>query len=224
MNSKKISLKKMFLFLWLTLAAILLINNLFTIISYSKYKKGQDFGISCILIATDEFNEYKDNKKELVNEIYKYFNRSYYSYNTQYGTTISNVEESLEKILKTEGYDEGYSASYYFKHTNYLSYYFYKNSTLSPFIIIYGITCAIILILNISYSLSRKVKITINDNMIIYKKATGKTKQFLIKNVTSVETLMFKGLKVTGNGFKVKTFILKNNEELKNYIINALKE
>lgn len=227
MKSEKICLKKKFMCLWIGLVALLLLSILITVIPYSKYKKGQDWGIACMLVATDEFNEYKDNKKELVNEIYEYFNTSYYSYNTQYGT-ISNkdvieareeVEDSLEELLRAEGYDEGWRASFYFEYTNYLSYYLYKNYV---FIIIYGIICGISLIVNILYVLSRKVEIKVNDNNIVYKKFTGKTKQFLIKDVTSAETIILRGLKLTGNGIKAKTLLLKNNEELKDYIVKLI--
>ena len=66
------------------------------------------------------------------------------------------------------------------------------------------------------------LKIKVNENTIIYKKFTGKSKQFMIKDVTSAETTILKGLKITGTGIKVKTFLLTNNEKLKDYIISLI--
>ena len=44
----------------------------------------------------------------------------------------------------------------------------------------------------------------------------------MIKDITSVETTGLSGLKILGNNIKVKTLLLKNNGELKNYIIDLI--
>lgn len=226
MKSEKLDLKKRFKIIWIILATILLISILITLIPYSKYKKGQNFAVATMLLTTNEFNEHIDNKKELVKEMYKYFNRKYpkpnYSYGIDYSEVIESVgkaERTLRKILEGAGYDEGIRASHYLEYTNYFDYYIYKNYV---FIVFYAIVCSIALIINICYILSRKEEIIINDNTIIYKKFNNKTKQFIIKDITSAETTILKGLKITGNGIKVKTRLLKNNEELKDYIINLI--
>ena len=223
MKSVKLSLKKKFIIIWGILAVILLISILFTIAPYSKYKKGQTLAIGSMVIATGEqFDEYK-TQKELAKAMYDYFNRNYSDIKTKYGTidyssvrdSIQKTDDSLRKILENEGYDEGWNASHYFKYTNFFSYYLGRHYIFLP---LFGILCGIVLIINILYILSRKVEITINENTIIYKKFTGKSKQFMIKDVTSAETTILKGLKITGTGIKVKTFLLTNNEKLKDYI------
>lgn len=229
MKSEKINLKKKFIIIWIMLIIILSISILTTIAPYNKYKKGQDLAVASMLIATNEFKEYKDNKKELLNKLYDYFNKERVDIKTRYGTfdrsaereSIRKVEETLSEILEKKGYDEFYSdeASRYFKYTNFLSYYLYKQHVL---IVLFGILCSMFLLINILYILSRKVVITVNDNMIIYKKITGKSKEFMIKDITSAETTILKGLKITGNGIKVKTLLLSNNDKLKDYIMSLI--
>ena len=160
MKSEKVYLNKKIKLIWLVLIVIFLISVLLTIIPYSKYKKGQDLAVASMLIATHEFDEYKDNKKELIQEMYDYWNRHYYNISTKYGTidysgvreAVSKAEDSLEEILENEGYTEGYSVDHYFKYTNFLSYYFYKDF---PFLVLFAIICVIYLFLNIFYFFSR---------------------------------------------------------------------
>lgn len=228
MKSIKINLKKQFTLVWIALALLLLINIVITIKPYTKYKKGQSLAIATMLLATDEFDEYKNNKKECAKKMYEYFNRkSYrvylpkYGYidNSKAGEYIGEAEESLKKILEGAGYKVGYKASSYFEFTNFFPYYYDQHRT---FVIFYIILISIVLLMNIAYILSRKVEINVNENKIIHKKYNGKNKQFMIKDITSAETTFLKGLKITGNGIKAKTLLLKNNEQLKDYIINLL--
>ena len=229
MKSKKKVLKKKFIIIWIILIIIFAISVLISSIQYSKYKKGQDLAIASMLTATDEFDEYKDNKKELSKKMYDYFNRDYYYYyyyarenrelTDKLIKSIRDSEYELEKILEKSGYTEGYHASYYFEHTNLISYYL---DNYISFIIIYGIICVAVLLINIFYALSRKVKIIVSDDSVVYEKFTGKSKQFMIKDITSVETTGLSGLKILGNNIKVKTLLLKNNGELKNYIVDLI--
>ena len=227
MKSEKINLNKKIKLLWIVLLGVLLLSILITIIPYSKYKKGQDLAVASTLIATDEFDEYKDNKKELVKKIYDYFDVQYFSFNTKYGNinnsaaieSMNKAEESLREILRNEGYTEGYSATHYFKYTNYFSYYIYKDFI---FLVLFAIVCGIYFLLNVFYFFSKKVEITINDNTINYKKFNGKEKQARIKDITNVETTNLKGIKITGNGIKYKTLLVKNNNELKDYIMKLI--
>ena len=229
MKSKKKVLKKKFIIIWIVLIIIFAISVLISSIQYSKYKKGQDLAIASMLAATDEFDEYKDNKKELSKKMYDYFNRDYYYYyyyareNRELADklrkSVRDAEYELEKILEKSGYTEGYYASYYFEHTNLISYYL---DNYISFLIIYGIICVVILLINIFYALSRQVKIIVSDDSVVYEKFTGKSKQFLIKDITSAETTGLSGLKILGNNIKVKTLLLKNNEELKDYIIDLI--
>lgn len=229
MKSKKKALKKKFIIIWIVLIIIFAISVLISSIQYSKYKKGQDLAIASMLTATDEFDEYKDNKKELSKKMYDYFNRDYYYYyyyareNRELADklkkSVRDAEYELEKILEKSGYTEGYHASYYFEHTNLIGYYL---DNYISFLIIYGIICVVVLLINIFYALSRKVKIIVSDDSVVYEKFTGKSKQFLIKDITSAETTSLSGLKILGNNIKVKTLLLKNNEELKDYIIDLI--
>ena len=177
MKSKKKVLKKKFIIIWIVLIIIFAISVLISSIQYSKYKKGQDLAIASMLTATDEFDEYKDNKKELSKKMYDYFNRDYYYYyyyareNRELADklkkSVRDAEYELEKILEKSGYTEGYHASYYFEHTNLIGY--YLDNCIS-FLIIYGIICVVVLLINIFYALSRKVKIIVSDDSVVYEK------------------------------------------------------
>ena len=226
MKSEKMTLNKKIKLIWIVLLGILLLSIFITIIPYSKYKKGQDLAVASMLLATGEFDKYKDNKKELIKEMYDYFdvhyaygNNPYSNYYNEVAKLKGKVEDQLEEILENAGYTEGYEASHYLKYTNYFSYYFYKDI---PFIPLFSIVCGIYFLLNIFYFLSRKVVITIDDNIINYKKFNGKEKQARVKDITGVETTNLKGIKITGNGIKFKTLLVKNNNELKDYIMNLI--
>ena len=223
MRSKKINLNKIFIFAWIVLFIILVISMLITINPYKNYKKGQDLAMSNMLLATDEFDEYKNNRKELLEHMYNYFNGSSFlnSYE-EVRKAKDEVEDSLKDILESKGYDEFYYASDYFLYKNFFEYYEYKINSSIVLFVIYLFICAIVLIFNILYVLNRKKEILIKDNMIVFRKLNKKTKQFMIKDITSAETTFLKGLKIKGNNIKASILLLKNSEDLKKYIMNLI--
>ena len=223
MKSERINLNKIFKLVWIVLLAVLIISILITIKPYKNYKKGQDLAMASFLLATDEFDDYKDNRKELLEHMYNYFNgTSYFNQFSDVRKAKNKVESSLKSILEKEGYDEFYSASNYFKYTNFFGYYKYKIYYTSSFLIFYVITCGVVLIINGLYALNRKKEIKVNDNMIEFKKFPKKTKHFMVKDITSAETTFLKGLKIKGNSIKESALLLKNNEKLKNHIMSLI--
>ena len=76
--------------------------------------------------------------------------------------------------------------------------------------------------ISVIYILNKKTSITVNGNMIICKKISGKSVQFMLNDVKSVETTFLKGLKITGNGIKYRIILVNNNEILKSEIMKLL--
>ena len=62
----------------------------------------------------------------------------------------------------------------------------------------------------------------IDGEKILCKKGEKTVKEFMIKDVKSVELASMKGLKVVGNGIKYKINLLKNAEELKKTIMDSI--
>lgn len=233
-KSQKISLKKQFKIVWIVVAVILILNVVINIVSYSNYKKGQDLAATSLLVAdslsssnTFSSESFEQDRKKTIRKMYNYLNPTYYNVKTQYGninnseaiSAARKVESSLNEILKGENYKKG--ASYYLKYTGFFEFYFDNNI---PFFIIYGILFLVIVILNIYYLIDKKTEIVVKKDILICKKKNGKSIQVLLKNITSVEIIRLKGLKVLGNGFRYKIILVKNNEEIRNEIMKLLSE
>ena len=233
-KSQKISLKKQIKIVWIVLAAILILNIVINVVSYSKYKKGQDLAAASLLVAdalssssTFSAESFKQDRKETIKKMYRFLNPTYYSFRTQYGTinnsevieSADKAERALNEILSKQNYDE--SASYYLRYTSFFEFYFAKNVL---FFVIYGSIFLVVGILNIYYLRDKKTEIIVKKDILICKKNNGKSIQVLLKNITSAETTRLKGLKIVGNGFKYKIILVKNNEEIRNEIMKLLAE
>lgn len=225
-KSEKKNLKKVWKFLWKILGIIFIVTTVIGLINYRGYKKGQDASIDAMLLASDEFDSIKD-KKELIEKMYSFLNPIPFSFRTEYGiidnsdsiNAADKTEEALKKVLKEFGY-ETYSGSYYLKYTNFIEYYFNEWIGLPLMVII--LFC-ILLSLTIFIKLDKKSEIVITDNVITFKNMFGRTSQALLKDITSVNIIMFDGLKIIGNGFKHKIILIENNVVLEDKIMKLLR-
>lgn len=225
-KSRKLNLKKFFVFLWAILGSIFLVILIIKGIVYHEYKSGQNFAIDSIMKVTDQFDDYKYNRKELVQEIYDFLNPYYINTNTSYGrynnsdlvSSATDADRALGNLLSENGYD-CYYGSEYLRYTSFLSYTFAHVNNL---MIIYGFMVILAVFISVIYILNKKTSITVNGNMIICKKISGKSVQFMLNDVKSVETTFLKGLKITGNGIKYRIILVNNNEILKSEIMKLL--
>lgn len=224
MKNEKIDLKKAFIIAWIVLLAVLVISMVISIKPYKEYKKAQDLAVNAMLLADSSFKEYRDDRKVLLEKMYDYFN-----YTSTYGYYFRNVaeakteaENSLGDLLKEAGYDDFYFAREIFEYKNFFEYYYNEFAVMGCSGIAYLIAVSVVGLINLYYFINRKKEIEVKENKIIYKKFPKKTQEFMVKDVTSAETTGLKGLKVKGNEIKVRILLVKNNEELKDYIIKLL--
>ena len=184
------------------------------------------YAIDSIMNVTDQFDDYKYNRKELTKKIYDFLNPYYINTNTRYGrynnsdlvSSATDTDKALGDLLNENGFD-CYYGSEYLRYTSFLSYTFAHVSNL---MIVYGFMVILALFISIIYVLNKKTSITVSGDMIICKKISGKTVQFMLNDVKSVETTFLKGLKITGNGIKYRIILVNNNESLKSDIMNLL--
>ncbi len=226
MKSEKLRLKIIFIIGWGILALAFLIN-IFTC-GYSKYKKAQDYAVNLMLDITHEYDDYMSDRTKMIHEMYLYFTippqdiniNGYHIDRSEERYSILKLNESMAEMVKEEGLGEAFHVDYYYKYTSFSGYYFSHNTFLPIYIPIF----LVYLLLNIFYVLSRKVSIDVSNEKINYKKSFKRNKEFMIKDVTSVENTFLKGIKIKGNSIKAFTLLVKNNKELKDYIMNLVEK
>ena len=96
MQSKKINRDKTMRNLWLSLVVILVVSLLVMAIKYIPVKKAQDIIISGILTLTDDYNEYKNNRKEMLEVLERHFDDGFS------GITVYDMGDALRKLWGTE--------------------------------------------------------------------------------------------------------------------------
>ena len=230
MKSKKINKNKKMLILWISLALILAIFLVIASIKYSPIKKAQNIIISGMLEITDYFDEYKNNRGKMIRQLEDYFDVGYATdpnrgYDIAYWNALVDVrkaEESLmAELLKISGFNDYHSVGYWLRYGGFGQYcvsYF-----MGPVVVIATITVALI-IASLLYIMDKKTELSILDDYIIGKKSNGKTVQFLLKDIKSVEITKTNGLKITGTGIKYIIHSIYNNEEMKNAIMDMLSQ
>lgn len=214
-SSKKINLTKILMFAWIAIAVILVAVTIFSIISYSTYRKGQEKAIEILLETTDRFDGYRN--KTLIEKMYSVLNPRYSSSYEVY-ETAHELDKALGRLLTEEGYD-CYLGSYYLQHIGFWDYTIYQ--TVIPWII-WGSLTVVILILTLCIVFDSKKSMLIYQDKIICKRGKKTIKEFLVKDIKSVEFAPIKGLLVRGTGIKYRINLLKNAEELKTTIIDSI--
>lgn len=211
-TSRKKELKKLFTILSVTLAIVLIVFVIMTTITFNNYLGGQKLAVKYMTSATDMFDEYSGST--LVREIYDYLNPSYDPNYGRYG-----IDKKLGEMLTSEGYVCYFTGSEYLEYTNYFEYIFGKEASK---------TWGTILIITIIIALAtyrwfdQKSSISIQNEFIICKNITGKTKQLLLGDVKSVESAPFNGLKIKSSGVNFTICYLKNAAEIKNHLLENL--
>lgn len=237
LQSTKISLGKKIHLPWLLVALIFIVATAFSVIKYIGYNKGQETAVALNLAmfeATDNadtFDEYKDDYKELVNAMYRWYNISYSSY-TYNGKTFSNgdvvrarsdADYAFGDVLTDAGY-ECYRGSEYFEYTDIFNYII---NELKLSVVLYIIAASVVVLqlaFLLWYFINQKNSLTIDNGRIICEFGKKTTKEFLLKDVSSVDYAFLKGLKIKGNSIRFRIDFLSNAEELKSYIMDNVSE
>lgn len=223
--SKKISLKKKFILLWIVAVAVLVLVFAMVRADFSAYMDGQDKAIAFTLATTKRFDSYKNDREKMVENMYDFFHPHYISF-TYEGYKYDNSDaidaahdaaRALSDLMEKAGYSR-YSGTYYLKYTNFGDYVVERSSSRAPFIAC-GIAMFLILVINICYAVDAKNVMIIDGDRIVCYKGEKTKKEFLVKDIKSVEVAFLKGLRIRGNGVKYKINLLANGEELRSTIM-----
>lgn len=216
---KKIDLKKFFKRAGLIVLIFFVVVSIFTFPGYLKYRKAQD-----ILIETSTLiPSYKDfSHKEKVEYLYGQY--TYYSPAIPGYTTITvsgyAMNKAAAELLNEMGY-ECELASEYLEHAGILSYMIHK--ALIPYTISL-ILMLFLLCIKIWSIKDLKKNIVVEENKIICQNGNKVVKEFLIKDISSVESSRLNGVILRGNNIKYKVNLLTNTEEIKSKIIELLEK
>lgn len=224
--SKKINLSKKIKLAWIFVAVILIVVSAFSVIKFSKYKKAQEAAVAFTMISSEKFNKYKDDYNKLVEEMYDFFNPTSmnFSYNgmkfdnSDVVSSARDADKALGKLMNEAGYD-CYYGSKYLEYIGFADY--TANETLIPWIV-WGFLAIVMLFVNLWYSADAKKQMIIDADRIICKNGKKTTKEFLVKDIKSVEFASIKGLLVRGNGIKYKINLVANGEEMKTTIMDSI--
>lgn len=134
-----------------------------------------------------------------------------------YGIKVLNkYNEYCDDYMGDLGFYGGYHN--YLPDHNFFTYYLSKSVYFNIWIVI----TFLVILINLYYLLDKNTGIIIENNLVTYRKLNRKRKQFMLADIKSVETTFLKGLKISGNGIKQRLILIKNNEEIKNAIIEEL--
>lgn len=220
-SSRKINLKKKINILWVILAVLLVVAIVTSYVKFAAYKEGQVAAAGLMLTLTDEFNRYKDDYARLVEEIYDYFNpfRMYGKYdNHELRVSLSQLDKQIGKLL-TEG---GYECTYLSDYCKYIGFVDYAIHETMVLYIVWVVLAIAFLVVNLWYSSDSKKTMLIDNDRIICKRKGKIEKEFLVKDIKSVESVSVKGLLIRGNSIKYKINMLENANEIKSTIMDAL--
>lgn len=224
--SKKINLFKKIKIAWLVIAIILIAVSVFSAIKYSEYKKAQETAVDFVLAATSKYDKYKNDYNTLVKEMYDDLNPRYRS-TTINGYKFNNssvvdaareADETLGELMSNAGYDCYYGS----KYLEYVGFFDYTINSMLILFIIWVVLALLLGTLNLCYYVDTKKAMIIDTDRIVCKKGKKTAKEFLVKDIKSVELASMKGLMIRGNGFKYKIKLLSNADELKTTIMDSL--
>lgn len=226
MKSQKMNKNWIMTILWCSLAVLLAIFLVVMAFQYRTVKNAQDVVISGILAISDHYDDIKDDRSKVIARLYDNFTNgcSTGGYNSPLSLATTRVFQSLRDIanslLDLAGYGNHSAATW----LSYGSFSQYCLDVGLPFLIILFILTVMMGIASMLYLMDNKAELVIQQNTIIGKKCNGKTVQFLLKDIKSVETTRTRGLKITGAGIKYVIHSICNGDDMKNTIMCMLTE
>lgn len=229
LQSKKINKDKTMRRLWISLAVLFIVWLIIMAVQYIPIKNAQD-----LIIDNLDWFKSEMSRGELLSRTLAKLNSGddtfHSTRNDEWGLLANaliakNNAERNELIAKARlvlamsGYE--YDMETYLMQGTFWQYLFNKKVEFVLFIAIL-VLFIVLLIGSVLYIADKKTELTIHENAITGKKINGKTVQFLLKDIKSVETTKTQGLKITGAGIRYDIHLLQNAEEMKNVIMDML--
>lgn len=231
-KSQKVKMGKKIILLSCVLVVLLAILTVVAVSKFQIYKEYQEVAVSLLLGFSDEFDEYEDDYNKMVEEMYDFLEPTYLSL-TINGVKINNqdvidtareADKALGKLMTEFGYS-CYAASTYLEYTEFFDYFFNcRYGDVYTIKIAFercGALLVIVLLLNLAYASYNK-ELVIDGNTILCKKGKKTAKQFMIKDVKSVQNKSLKGIKISGNGVRYSIILVKNRDEIKQAIMDKV--
>lgn len=231
-KSQKIKLGKLFIFLSCILLVVLAVLIAVGFSKFQTYKEYQEVAVSATLGTTDQFDKYENNYNQMVKAMYDFYNPTYHSYtfngkrytNEEVMDTARDADEALGKLMTSLGYS-CFSGSRYLKYTEFTEYFFNDwtdgvDTVRIPFEIC-GAILIVVLLLYLAYVTYRK-ELVIECDAILCKKGKKTVKQFMIRDVKSVQNKALNGIKIYGNGFKYGMILVKNRDEIQKTVMDKV--
>lgn len=221
-ESIRIKHGKKFRIAWIAIISILIVCLIISFVGYIKYMKGQELAVELTEAVAPSFGD-------TASEMYGHYNVSPHTYNYNgYKWNNSEVVQSaraadraLGDFLTEAGYPCNYGSDY-LEHGNFWEYTFDDTTTFTLALSIAFVISVPLAIINLLYASSQKKMLVIEDDKIICKKGKKVAKEFFIRDVKTVELAKLKGLKILGNSIKYKIALVKNAEDIKNYIMDRI--
>lgn len=216
--------------LWISLAILFIVWLLIMTVQYIPIKNAQDL----IIDNLNWFNESEMSRGELLSRTLAKLNSGDYTLpstrNDEWGLLANaliaknNAERGAliakaRLVLAMSGYE--YDMETYLMQGTFWQYLFNKKVEFVLFIAIL-VLFIVLLIGSVLYIADKKTELTIHENAITGKKNNGKTVQFLLKDIKSVETTKTQGLKITGAGIRYDIHLIQNADEMKNVMMDML--
>ncbi len=231
MKSIKIKNSKKLLIAWICVAVLVASAAMLSILRWSNYKKGQNAAIETALTAIPrEFNKKKD-RDELRKDMYYYFDRTYYknaftsaSQAQELNRHMNEINSSFNKALSALGFTEG--GKYYLQYGSFFDL-FTSNAFSRSFIGITALsTLSLIALIFVAIKtisdINDKSEIVVEENAVAAKTKKGKELQFLLKDVTNVESKGKNGLVIKGNNILYTITGIQNADALKSAIMDGV--
>ncbi len=222
-KSIKIDYRKRFAILWIIAAAISAVVMVVLCVRYVHYKNGQNAAVEFTMAATSQFDQYEADRKTLIKEMYEYLNPpSYYMDFTGHGgevrAAIRKVDLTLSDMLSKHGYDCS-RGSDYLEYTNFFEYITHRDNASNHdnrlMLKLVGSMAAVLIVANLLYVFDRSNEMTVTDDSVICKRGKKTIKQFMIKDIRSVESAGKNNIRVKGRGIRYRINKIKNAEEIK---------
>lgn len=237
-SSKKINLKKKIRLAWLIMAVVFVVNTVFAFIRYSEYKKEQEVAAGLMISNVDEFSMFRNEEtynsayERMIWRMYDYFNPPiqvwrFMGYDVDgLSDAARDADEALGDLMETLGYDcyGSVRGSVYFMCVGFFDFVFNFNHLylVQSCYGIWSIIAVILLADTLWYVDETKKIVSVDVIRVTCRKGRKTKKEFLVKDIKSVESIAIKGLLLRGDNFKYRTRFLENRDELKAYIMELL--
>lgn len=217
-KSEKINFNKVFKLAWIVVAILLIVVIIIYLSKYSTYKKIQDKAVELTLSITDKFDYAKDRNSKLqaMFNHYKKYERDGCALDSALKKAFSASGDSVSSFMNSLW---GAVGKGWFYCSNFFVYFWIH---LDRLFVQWSYLAGLLLLITLYYIIDRENEIVISENKVICNHGKKITKEFLVKDIKSVELAGMKGLKIRGNGVSYKISFVKNRDEVKSVIMDKL--